>query len=182
MNGAGRIVVIGVGNDLRRDDGAGPAVLARLGKLAPPDVELMVSDGEPTDLVEAWTGASLAIVVDAMAGGPDRPGRLHRIVACGHQPSPAEPGLAEPGPGEAGRAGQAAWLAEAKPGPASSHGLGLETAIGLSAALGRMPARLVVHVVQGTDFGHGAGLSAPVAEVIDDLVAAVLAEIGPDRA
>ena len=30
--------VIGVGNEFRRDDGAGPAVLARLRDLAPPGV------------------------------------------------------------------------------------------------------------------------------------------------
>ena len=33
-------VVIGAGNEFRRDDGAGPAVIARLRDLAPPGVRL----------------------------------------------------------------------------------------------------------------------------------------------
>jgi hypothetical protein len=53
-------VVIGVGNEFRRDDGAGPAVVAKLRDLASPGVELVTMDGEPTRLIEAWTGAALA--------------------------------------------------------------------------------------------------------------------------
>jgi hydrogenase maturation protease len=153
----GRVVVIGIGNEFRRDDGAGPEVIARLGPLAPADVALVLSDGEPTRLIEAWTGASVAVVVDAVTGGTAGPGQLHRFVAPG-----------QVGPAEASPADRA-----------SSHGFGLETAIGLSQALGRLPELLVVHAVQGADFGQGAGLSAPVALVIDDLVAAVLAEVTP---
>ena len=57
-------MVIGVGNEFRRDDGAGPAVVAKLRDPAPPGVELVTIDGEPTRLIEAWTGAALAVVVD----------------------------------------------------------------------------------------------------------------------
>jgi hydrogenase maturation protease len=66
-------VVIGVGNEFRRDDGAGPAVIARLRGLVPPGVDLVVTDGEPTRLIEAWTGAALAVVVDAVRAQPPRP-------------------------------------------------------------------------------------------------------------
>ena len=73
------MVVIGVGNEFRRDDGAGPAVVARLRDLAPPGVRLVVTDGEPARLVEAWTGAALAVVVDAVRAEPARPGTVHRF-------------------------------------------------------------------------------------------------------
>ena len=52
----GHAVVIGVGNEFRRDDGAGPAVVARLRAHVPDDVCLLVSDGEPAGLIEAWAG------------------------------------------------------------------------------------------------------------------------------
>ena len=78
--GAGPVVVIGVGNEFRRDDGAGPAVVGRLRDLVPPGVELVITDGEPTRLVEAWTGAALAVVVDAVRAQPPQPGRVHRFV------------------------------------------------------------------------------------------------------
>ncbi|MGH3193473.1 MAG: hydrogenase maturation protease, partial [Streptosporangiaceae bacterium] len=83
--GEAPVVVIGVGNGFRRDDGPGPAVVARLRDLAPPGVQLVITDGEPTRLIEAWTGAALAVVVDAVRAlplemGPPQPGKLHRFV------------------------------------------------------------------------------------------------------
>jgi len=152
---ASGVVVIGIGNEFRRDDGAGPAAVERLRGRVPDHVRLVVSEGEPADLLEAWTGAGLAIVVDAV-GGAGSPGRLHRLVAVGG----AVPGL------------------DAAGADASTHGLGLGTAVGLSRALGRMPAALVVHAVEGCDFGHGRGLSPAVGAAIDDLAAAVLADVG----
>jgi hydrogenase maturation protease len=84
-------VVIGVGNEFRRDDGAGPAVVARLRDLAPPGVELVTMDGEPTRLIEAWTGAALAVVVDAVRAEPPQPGTVHRFVV--DRPGATGPGL-----------------------------------------------------------------------------------------
>jgi hydrogenase maturation protease len=143
-------VVIGVGNEFRRDDGAGPAVVARLGDLAPPGVRLVVTDGEPTRLVEAWTGAALAVVVDAVRADPPRPGRVHRFV------------VDRPRPG---------------PGSASSHGLGLDDAVRLAIALDRMPGRLIVHAIEAADLTQGPGLSPPVAAAVDAVVTAVLADL-----
>ena len=73
------MVVIGVGNEYRRDDGAGLAVVTSLRDRVPPGVELVLTDGEPTRLIEAWTGAALAVVVDAVRADPPRPGRVHRF-------------------------------------------------------------------------------------------------------
>ena len=49
-------MVIGLGNEYRRDDGAGLAVVTSLRGRVPPGVELVLTDGEPTRLIEAWTG------------------------------------------------------------------------------------------------------------------------------
>src|SRR5579872_2191518 len=115
----GPVVVIGIGNEFRRDDGAGPAVVSALRDLAPPPgVELLITDGEPTRLIEAWTGAALAVVVDAVRASPPHPGRAHRFVVDG------------PGAGGARTA--------------SSHGFGFDDTIALAVALDRMPGRLIV--------------------------------------
>ena len=148
---APRAVVIGVGNEFRRDDGAGPAVLARLGGRVPGDVLLIASDGEPAAMIEAWAGVPLAIVVDAVRAEPARPGRLHRLA------------LDRPGAGQGRRV--------------SSHGFGLDDAIGLGLALDRMPGRLIVHAVEGADLGRGTGLSPAVAAAIPALAAGVLRDI-----
>jgi hydrogenase maturation protease len=144
-------VVIGVGNEFRRDDGAGPAVIARLRGLAPPGVRLVVTDGEPARLVEAWTGAALAVVVDAVRAEPPCPGKIHRFV------------LDQP------RAGTGRGT--------SSHGLGLDDAIALAAALDRMPGRLIVHAIEAADLTQGPGLSPPVAAAVALVARAVLADL-----
>jgi sulfhydrogenase subunit alpha len=145
------VVVIGVGNEFRRDDGAGPAVVDRLRGLVPPGVGLVTTDGEPTRLLEAWTGMALAVVVDAVRAQPPHPGRVHRFV------------LDRPGAG-AGRS-------------ASSHGFGLDDAIGLAVALDRMPGRLIVHAIEGADLTQGTGLTPPVAAAVGIVAAAVLDDI-----
>ena len=151
----GRAVVIGVGNEFRRDDGAGPAVVARLRGHLPDNVRLLVSDGEPARLIEAWAGAPLAVIVDAVRAEPAVPGRLHRLVLHRAGAAPA--------------------------GPTSSHGLGLDCAIGLAQALDRMPAALVLHAVEAADVGHGTGLTPAVAAIIDTLAAAVRDDLGSLR-
>jgi hydrogenase maturation protease len=155
----GRAVVIGVGNDFRGDDGAGPAVLARLAGRVPPGVDLVASDGEPANLLETWDGASVAIVVDAVQAGQSQAGTLHRLV-IETQDGPAGQQTVPEGAGVSG-----------------SHQLGLGSAIGLAQVLGRLPARLIVHGIGGSDFTLGAGLSKPVAGALDDLVAAVIADL-----
>jgi hydrogenase maturation protease len=147
----GPVVVIGVGNEFRRDDGIGPEVLSRLRGQAADHVHLMVCDGDPVAMIEAWTGASLAVVIDAVVADPPVPGRLHRIALD--------------------RAG----LADGR--PVSSHGLGLGATVSLAQALGRMPGRLIIHAVEAADVGRGVGLSPAVAAAAGPLTAAVLRDL-----
>jgi hydrogenase maturation protease len=149
------VVVIGVGNEYRRDDGAGPAVLARLRDRVPPGVELVLTDGEPTRLIDAWTSASLAVVVDAVCADPPRPGRVHRFE------------LDRP-------------LAGATR-TASSHGFGLDDAIQLALVLDRMPSRLIVYAIEAADLTQGTGLTPLVAAVVDEAASAILGDISHPR-
>ena len=146
----GPVVVIGVGNDFRRDDGAGPAVVSKLRDLAPPDVQLVVTDGEPVRLMKAWTGAALA-VVDAVRGDPPRPGKTYRF--------------------------DVDWPQTRTRRAASSHGLGLDDAISLALALDRMPGQLIVHAIEAADLTQGPGLSPSVAAAVDTVVRAVIADL-----
>jgi hydrogenase maturation protease len=143
-----RRVIIGVGNEFRRDDGIGPAVVARLRDQQPGGVALTVTDGEPTQLLDAWAGAELAVVIDAVMCEPSVPGRIHRTEAA---PRPAA--------------------------SASTHGLGIPDAVRLADALDRAPQRLVVYAVEAEDLGFGRGLTPTVAAVLPDLTRAVLSEI-----
>ncbi|RMI33546.1 hydrogenase maturation protease [Nocardia stercoris] len=145
-----RAVVIGVGNDYRRDDGVGPAVARRLEALGLPGVLVTVCDGEPTGLLELWDGAELAIVVDAVRCEPATPGRVWRTsvdALRGHTTA------------------------------TSSHALGIPDALPLGRLLGRVPRELVVIAVEAASLDLGAGLSEPVAAAVPEVISAIRAEL-----
>lgn len=137
-----RVGVIGIGSPFRQDDAAGWEVVARLSRPAarrrlPAGTGLHAVDADPARLVALWQGTVLTVVIDAARAVPARPGRVHRV---------------ELGPGRP----------HSGPVTTSSHGLGLYDALGLAAALERLPGRLVVYAIEAGDTGFGAGLSLPV--------------------
>jgi hydrogenase maturation protease len=156
-----RVLVIGVGNRFRGDDGVGEVVAERvrahLGATDPAGVAVTVLDGEPTRLIDTWADAPLAVVIDAVRSGAE-PGTVERIDI-----DPAASG----GPD----------LPAASGGSGGTHTAGLAEALALGRALDRLPDRLVVHLVEGAEFGLGPGLSPPVAAVVDTVVAAVLGDL-----
>ncbi|SDD79439.1 hydrogenase maturation protease [Glycomyces harbinensis] len=146
------VVIIGVGNVYRRDDGVGVAVVQRLRETGLPDwVTSAVSDGEPAQLVELWSRTELAIVVDALAVRAAIPGAVHRIeidaVEGVHAPS------------------------------ASSHGLGLGTAARLARELGRLPERLIVYAVEISEYAFGDRMSPAVASAAEHIAEHVEADL-----
>ncbi|MDT2007581.1 hydrogenase maturation protease [Rhodococcus opacus] len=149
------VVVIGLGNDLRRDDGIGPAVAREVADHLAPGVGVTISDGDPAILLDAWSGADLAVIVDAVVCDPPRPGSVHRL-------TPDE-------------------LSGALAGTFSTHGIRLEDALRLGAVLGRLPRRTVIIAVEVSDVGHGSGLSAAVRGALETTVSAVLTEISEAR-
>ena len=143
-----KAVVIGIGNRYRHDDGAGPAVVARLPASAPPGVTLVESDGEPARLLD-WWDAPVALVVDALESEDAAPGTVHR----------AETFETDDGT------------------TTSSHGLGAIDAWALGRALGRLPGRLVVYGIVGDRFDAGLGLSPAVLRAVQEVAAAVVQEV-----
>lgn len=144
--GVRKALVIGVGNRLRRDDGAGVAVAEALRKMGLPGVSVLTVEGECVGLVELWREADCVFVADAVRGGA--PGAIHTFDAA-RRPLPGE------------------WFR------ASSHALGVGQAVELARALGRLPERLSVYGIAGKDFGDGEGLSAEVQAAIPVVVEAV---------
>ena len=72
------LAVIGIGNRWRRDDGAGLEVARRLRESSPPGVEILEQEGEPAGLLEAFSHAHEALVIDGVSSGAP-PGTLHRF-------------------------------------------------------------------------------------------------------
>jgi hydrogenase maturation protease len=149
-----RRLVIGVGNPYRGDDGVGLAVAQQVRKSAGEDVVVLECEQEPTRLVDAWEGADVAVVVDACAGGA-APGTVHRF-DVGEGPLPA------------------------RVFRSSTHSFGVGDAVELARTLGRLPERLVVYGVEGSEFGAGASLSSPVASAVRGVAAAIVDEFQVD--
>ena len=145
-------VVIGVGNAYRGDDAAGREVARLVRARAPEGLEVVVCELEPTRLIDAWDGADLALVVDAVSSGAE-PGTVHRF-----------DGASGPLPSREFRS--------------STHALGIGETVELARALGRLPARIVVIGVEGESFGAGTELSGPARAGVERAVDLVLEEAG----
>jgi hydrogenase maturation protease len=136
--------LIGIGNSFRGDDAAGLEVVRRLRLAHPPGVILIEQEDEPDSLVEAWSTADEALVVDGIGSG-STPGRLHRFDVT-DAPLPAE--IFNP----------------------STHSMGLPEAVELARELDRLPGRLIVYGIEGKTFVAGEGLSEPVQKTVQKLV------------
>jgi hydrogenase maturation protease len=145
------VVVIGMGNLVRGDDGVGRRVARILRQRLPSRITVRECEGEATELMDAWAGFAHAVVVDAARGG-GAPGTVHRI-EVGSEPLPAAIGST------------------------SVHGLGLAEAIGLGQALRRIPGRLLVYAVEGSTFEAGATLSPEVESAIGKVSRLVQSEV-----
>ena len=129
-------LVIGLGNEERRDDAAGVRAARLARALLWPRVRMIECAGDVAALLEAWDGERAVVVVDAMSSGATA-GTVRRFDAA-----------RESLPAELFRN--------------STHGLGLAEAVELGRTLGALPARLVLYGIEGADFGHGTGLSYAV--------------------
>jgi hydrogenase maturation protease len=143
--------VIGVGNTYRRDDGVGIVVVRRLQEQLPAGVRIIEESGDGAALLDAWKGATMVILVDAVHSGAP-PGTIHRLDAH-----------AEPIPRRFFHY--------------STHAFGVPEAVELARVLNQLPPRLGVYGIEGRNFSAGVGLSAEVEQAAKGLVAQVLNEI-----
>lgn len=141
-DGSGRVLVVGVGHRDRGDDGAGPAVAARLAALAPWGVDAVAWEGDPIALLDRWAGYARVVVVDATRSG----------AAAGTVRD-----LDEHGPFRVDRA-------------TSSHGFGLAETIALGRVLGRLPGAFDLIGIEGGGFVVGAPLTPAVADAVEAVV------------
>jgi hydrogenase maturation protease len=144
------MLVAGLGNRLRGDDAAGLEA-ARIVAERATDVLVVEHEREPTDLIELWDGARVAIVIDALEG--NEPGRVRRFEAVRDE------------------------LPRRLSTSASTHALELAEVVELARSLDRLPDRLVVLGIEGERFETGAGLSPPVERAVEEAAELALAEL-----
>lgn len=140
-----RVLIIGYGNPLRRDDGFGWYVAAQLeATWASPEVELITCQQLTPELAQPLSWADYAIFVDAAQGS--QPGALsvHKIV-------PSDDGLGT-----------------------FSHHVSAPALLANSEVLfGTYPLETYVVSVGGVDFGFGEGMSEEVARQLPIAIEAI---------
>jgi hydrogenase maturation protease len=143
------MLIIGVGNVYRGDDGAGIEVARRLRPLVPPGTQVLEQSGEGTALMSAWEGETSVILLDAVHSGA-APGTVFRFNA-----------RATPLPTAFFRY--------------STHAFSVAEAVEVGRALGRLPEHVYVFGIEGACFDPGIGLTPAVEGAIDGVVRDVLA-------
>ena len=141
------ILVIGIGNEYRSDDGVGLVVARELRVKNLPDMLIIESSGDGAALMEAWEAAQSVIIIDA-ASSRGAPGTIHHFDA----------------------------LAQSIPTGFSfhsTHAFGVAEAIGLARALQQLPPRLLVYAIEGENFSAGVGLSPEVARAVQKVIAQI---------
>jgi hydrogenase maturation protease len=148
---ANAMLVIGIGNEYARDDGAGLHVVRKLKETARHNFGILEHSGEGASLIEAWKGATSVIVIDAVRSGAE-PGRVYRFDGC-RAPLPGQPFRG------------------------STHAFGLYEAVELARSLNQLPRRLIVYGIEGQDFTAGTIVSPAVELAIGKVAQAVLEEV-----
>lgn len=140
-----RTLILGWGNDLRGDDGAGPAVLDQLAATADPSVTLCTVHQLTPELAPDLAEMDRVVFVDACPAASASPVQLRPLAPC------------------------------ASGGRALGHHLDAAALLALSAALyGRAPAAWLVGV-PAVDFEVGAPFTAITAQGVHDAAAAIRA-------
>lgn len=150
------LLLIGIGNEFRHDDGVGLVIARQMRSRLPPDiqvpnVQVLELSGEGASLMEAWQSAERVYVFDAVRSIAT-PGTLHRIDTQ-TQTVPTE------------------FFHY------STHAFSVAEAVELGRVLNQLPPKLVLYGVEGADFGSGVGLSASVAAGAIEVVDRVLQEL-----
>ncbi|MCP5523550.1 MAG: hydrogenase maturation protease [Verrucomicrobiales bacterium] len=157
-DGPGRTLVLGLGNDILRDDAVGlhvaGAVRSRLGVNAPVDVIEVCEMG--LALLDLIVGYERLLIVDSVQTGQAPPGTIH--IFDGNQVKTRRNG--------------------------APHFLGVGETLALGRHLGlEMPERVVVVAVEVEDpFTLGTELTPAVVQAVEPTVATVLAQLGMSQA
>jgi hydrogenase maturation protease len=150
-----KLLVVGIGNSDRGDDGVGPLVVRRLGECMPAElagsVTILERGGDALALIDDWAGRDGVILVDA-AAPVSAPGRIHRFNLF-EDVLPIEISLS------------------------STHAFGVADAVGLARTLGLLPNHLIVYAIEGADFGLGTPMTRLVGAAADEVVERIIDEL-----
>lgn len=146
-----KILVVGIGNEYRSDDGIGLVIARKIREKKLPLVSVKEESGEGVALMEAWQGCENVILVDAISSGA-KPGTIFKIDASKE-------------------------IVPAKFFHYSTHAFSVAEAIELARAMKTLPPGLVVYGIEGACFSAGVRISQVVQESADQVIEQILKKI-----
>jgi hydrogenase maturation protease len=130
------ILVIGIGNEFRSDDGVGILVARAIEGKKLPGVAVIEQSGEGAALMDVWSEAGNVYLIDAVSSGAPA-GTVYRIDArTGTFPKEFR--------------------------PFSTHAFGVAQAVELARSMNSLPPKLIIFGVEGKNFESGKNLSSEV--------------------
>ncbi|MCP4633191.1 MAG: hydrogenase maturation protease, partial [candidate division Zixibacteria bacterium] len=72
------ILIIGLGNEYRKDDGLALSIVSRFKKSHPKKIRVIDSISDGTALMEEWSKGKIVFVIDAVDSG-GKPGSIYRF-------------------------------------------------------------------------------------------------------
>jgi hydrogenase maturation protease len=146
-----KILVVGVGNEYRSDDGVGILIAREIREKHLGSVTVKEESGEGTALMEAWKGFETVILIDAISSA-SKPGTIVTIDA-GKKNVPA------------------------KFFHYSTHAFSIAEAIELARELKTLPPHVLLFGIEGASFQAGVGLSRTVQESAKNVVSQIMQHI-----
>jgi hydrogenase maturation protease len=150
-NNPQKVLLIGIGNEYRSDDGIGLVVARKIRERLLLSVTVKEESGEGAALMEAWQGYESVILMDAVSTGA-KPGTIFAIDA-GKNKVPA------------------------KFFHYSTHAFSVAEAIELARAMSTLPPRFFVYGIEGANFSAGVGISHVVQESAKHVVEQILKKV-----
>lgn len=144
-------LVIGVGNELRKDDAAGLIAARKLKTYSNIKADVMESDGDGAKLMEMWKDYDNVILIDAVSFNT-KPGTIH-ILDAGKERFPKEASIH------------------------SSHLFSVAEAIETARVLGKLPESITVYGIEGKSYELGTEVSGEVRNGIDEVINLIEKEI-----
>ena len=144
-------LIIGIGNEFRRDDGVGILIARKLKILVSHSIDVIDSSGDGGKLLQLWEDYKFVIVIDAVHSGSEA-GKIYRFNI----------------------------LEEVLPAQFfkfSSHTFSLAESIELARKLKQLPPHLILFGIEGNDFSQGLGLTAKVETSSKELIRLIMNEL-----
>ena len=146
-----RLLLIGVGNQYRKDDAAGLIVVRSLKNQAPVFLKIIEESGEGASLMERWREVDGVIMVDAVSSGAP-PGTIHRLDAR-RQSIPTD------------------FFSY------STHAFSVAEAVEMARVLDQLPPRMIIYGIEGESFEFGTGLSPALESAVPQVAESILNDV-----